>query len=94
MRTTNGHLPPGADPAAADRSRDGRNDDLVRQVLHGGVPGEHAGLELLLRRHPECWEDAVALLGPGVAPRHALAALTEAWRNYRRIQRTEAPPRR
>jgi hypothetical protein len=86
-------LPPETDPSLADRGRDGRDDDLVREVLHGGLPGEHAGLELLLRRRPECWEDALALLDPDVAPRHAFAALAEAWRAYRRIQRTEAAPR-
>lgn len=89
MRSTSGRLPPEADRSLAGR---GRDEHLVRQVLHGGLPGEHAGLELLLDRRPECWEDALALLDSHVAPRHALAALAGAWRNYRRIQRTKAAP--
>lgn len=78
------------DPRVPTPARDGRDHDLVRQVLDGGLPGEHAGLELLLRRRPGCWEDAVALLEPGVASRYALIAFGEAWRTYRRIERTEA----
>lgn len=71
----------------------GHYEELVRQVLAGGRPGEHAALELLLRRRPQCWEDAVALLPPGgVASRRALDALADAWRTYRRIERAERPP--
>ena len=68
----------------------GHDEELLQQVLEGGWPGEHAGLELLLCRRPQSWEDAVALLEPvGVASRRALDALTEAWRTYRRIERSQ-----
>jgi hypothetical protein len=68
----------------------GHDEELLRQLLEGGRPGEHAGLELLLCRRPQSWEDAVALLEPvGVASRRALDALTEAWRTYRRIERSQ-----
>lgn len=66
------------------------DEELLRQVLEGGPPGEHAGLELLLCRRPQSWEDAVALLEPpGVASHSALDALTEARRTYRRIERSQ-----
>lgn len=83
-------MPCAPEPGAPTPARTVRDNDLVHQVLHGGMAGEHAGLELLLRKRPGCWEDAVALLKPAVASRHALDALQEAWRTYRRIERSEA----
>lgn len=63
---------------------------LLRQILEGGVPGEHAALELLLRQRPRRWEDAVlALQSAGVASTRALDALENAWRTYLRIEQTE-----
>ena len=79
-----------ADSGVPTSARHDRDHDLVRQVLEGGLPGEHAGLELLLRRRPESWEEAVSLLKPHVAPPSALIGLGEAWRTYRRIERSEA----
>lgn len=74
------------DPDQLSSSRAGCDRDLVRQVLSGGLPGEHAGLELLLRHRPTCWEHAVALLAPDRASRDALATLRHAWRTYGRIE--------
>ncbi len=76
-------------PDDGTRSRPAAAPDieLVRQVLEGGLPGQRAGLELLLSEHPERFEDAVALLeAVGFASRQALDALAEAWRTYRRIE--------
>jgi hypothetical protein len=63
----------------------GRDEELVRRVLEGGRTGQPAGLELLLRRRPRCWEDAVGLLGSEADSPNALDALSEAWRMYRRM---------
>jgi hypothetical protein len=77
------------EPSTIGRACDDNDEELVRQVLRGGLPGEHAGLELLLRRRPECWQDATALVKPnGVPPHQAIDALTRAWRTYRRIEPT------
>jgi hypothetical protein len=66
------------------------DEELLGQVLEGGLPGEHAGLELLLRRRPPCWNDAVlALTSTGVASPSALDALENAWRTYLRIEPTQ-----
>jgi hypothetical protein len=39
--------------AASRRAGDGQDEELVSRVLTGGLLGEYAGLELLLRRRPE-----------------------------------------
>lgn len=75
--------------AGIGRARDGHDMELAARVLTGGPLGEYAGVELLLRRHPESWQDAVALVKPtGVPPRCAVDALAHARRTYRRIAPT------
>lgn len=67
--------------------------ELVRQVLRGGLAGERAGLELLLREHPGRYEDAIELLqAVGFPSPRARDALTEAWRTYRRIAPAPGAP--
>jgi hypothetical protein len=39
------------------------DQELLDLLQEGGLPAEHAGLELLLRRKPQRWEDAAGLLG-------------------------------
>ena len=39
------------------------DQELLDLLREGGLPAEHAGLELLLRRKPQRWEDAAGLLG-------------------------------
>ena len=82
-------MSPADERAGIGRARDGHDAELAGRVLAGGVLGEYAGLELLLRRWPESWQDAVALVKPtGVPPRSAVNALAHAWRTYRRTAPT------
>lgn len=78
------------DPRSIASARAVCDQELLHQVLEGGLPGEHAALELLLRQRPRCWEDAVGLLhSDGAASRCALDALADAWRIYRRVEPAE-----
>ena len=75
--------------AGVGRARDGHDAELAARVLTGGLLGEYAGLDALLRPRPKSWPDAVALVKPtGGPPRRAADALAHACRTYRRI----APP--
>jgi hypothetical protein len=69
-------------------ARGGYDEQLAQQVSAGGPAGEDAVLELLLRRRPRCWEDALALPATVcvVSPR-SLDALAVAWRWCRLLQR-------
>ena len=66
------------------------DQELLDLLQEGGLPAEHAGLELLLRRKPQRWEDAAGLLGliDGSSPT-AVDALANSWRTFRRIEGTE-----
>jgi hypothetical protein len=66
------------------------DQELLDLLQEGGLPAEHAGLELLLRRQPQRWEDAAGLLGSidGASPT-AVDALANAWRTFLRIEGTE-----
>jgi hypothetical protein len=63
----------------------GYDEQLVREVLDGGRGAEQAALELLLRRRPESWDQAVSLLeAVGVPSQRGLGVLAAAWRSFRR----------
>ena len=66
------------------------DQELLDLLQEGGLPAEHAGLELLLRRKPQRWEDAAGLLGliDGSSPT-AVDALANSWRTFRRIEGIE-----
>jgi hypothetical protein len=66
------------------------DQELLDLLQEGGLPAEHAGLELLLRRQPQRWEDAAGLLGSidGASPT-AVDALANSWRTFLRIEGTE-----
>jgi hypothetical protein len=73
-----------------DTSRVTSDQELLDLLLEGGLPAEHAGLELLLRRKPQRWEDAAGLLGSiDGAPPTAVDALANSWRTFLRIEGTE-----
>jgi hypothetical protein len=81
----------GGDSPAQTPLTDGDDAALARQVLEGERGGQHAALELLLRRRPQSWRDAVALLdGLGATSPAAIDALIAAWRTYRRLERRDA----
>jgi hypothetical protein len=66
------------------------DQELLDLLREGGLPAEHAGLELLLRRKPQRWEDAVGLLGStDGASSTAIYALAYSWRTFLRIEGTE-----
>jgi hypothetical protein len=65
------------------------DQELLDLLQEGGLPAEHAGLELLLRRKPGRWEDATGLLGSNGASPTALDALANSWRTFRRIEGIE-----
>jgi hypothetical protein len=66
------------------------DQELLDLLLEGGLPGGHAGLELLLRRKPQRWEDAAGLLGSiDGAPPTAVDALANSWRTFLRIEGVE-----
>ena len=66
------------------------DQELLDLLREGGLPAEHAGLELLLRRKTRRWEDAAGLLGSidGASPT-AVDALANSWRTFLRIEGTE-----
>jgi hypothetical protein len=81
---------PEAERRVAAGASAGHDDKLARQMLQGGRAGEQAGLESLLRRRPQCWEEAVAVLAaPGVSTRRR-RALAAARRAYRGLERRSA----
>ena len=66
------------------------DQELLDLLGEGGLPAEHAGLELLLRRKPPRWEDAAGLLGSNErASPTAVDALANAWRTFLRVEGTE-----
>ncbi len=65
------------------------DQELLDLLQEGGLPAEHAGLELLLRRKPRRWEDAAGLLGSNGASPPAIDALANSWRTFLRIEGTE-----
>lgn len=83
-------MSPEAERRVAAGASAGYDDKLARQMLQGGRAGEQAGLESLLRRRPQCREQAVAVLEtPGVSTRRR-RALAKAWRAYRGPERRSA----
>ena len=77
------------------------DQELLDLLREGGLPAEHAGLELLLRRKPQRWEDAAGLLGSidGASPTadDALAELVadvSSHRGHRARHRTMTNRRR
>lgn len=73
-----------------DTSWDTSDQELLDLLREGGLPAEHAGLELLLRRKPPRWEDAAGLLGSiDRASPMAVDALANSWRTFLRIEATE-----